>query len=159
ISLAPPTSPGWAWEMITYFTFAGSKASFLKPPTMTSSASYSKVVSIRMIPSGVVSAQDDRSLVPTKYTSSKTFAGSVYQLLRSDGGGPGFTSGVGALRGATQSAPSKPGKSNPAAFLAAARWPSIASEAGCAPADVRLELPRPQARMRHDVSSQTPRYS
>src|SRR5262249_39535416 len=64
-------------------------------------------------------------------------AGSVYQLFRSGGGGPGFTSGVGALRGATQSAPNKPGKSNPAAFLAAARWASIVSAAGCAEADAK----------------------
>src|SRR5271163_5354842 len=87
-----------------------------------------------MIPSLVVRAQDERSLVPTKYTSSKTLAGSVYQRARSGGGGPGVASRVAVLRGATQSAPSKPRNSNPPAFLAAARWASIVVAAGCAPA-------------------------
>src|SRR5580658_4036774 len=89
-----------------------------------------------MIPSLVVSAHDERSLVPTKYTSSKTLAGSVYQRARSGGGAAGVTSrGAGAVRGATQSAASKPGKSKPAAFLAAARCASIVVAAGCASAD------------------------
>src|SRR4051794_38271833 len=87
-----------------------------------------------MIPSLVVSAHDGRSLVPTKYTSSKTLAGSVYQRARSGGGGGGVASRVAVLRGATQSAPSKPRNSNPPAFLAAARWASIEFGAGCASA-------------------------
>ena len=46
----------------------------------------------------------------------------------------GVASCVAVLRGATQSAPSKPRNSNPPAFLAAARWASIEFGAGCAPA-------------------------
>src|SRR6266700_2715137 len=107
--------------MMTYFTLAGSRPSFFRPPTITRSDSYSKVVSIRITPSLVVSAQDDRSLVPTKYRSSNTLAGSVYQLARLGGGGAGFASGGGAFAGATQSAASRPGKSGLPAFLAAAR--------------------------------------
>src|SRR5262249_43492318 len=105
--------------MITYFTPAGSKPSLFRPPTITSSASYSKVVSIRIRPSPVGSTQAERSLVPTKYTSSKTFAGSVYQFFRLAGGGPGATSRGGAFAGATQSAPSRPRHSTPDALLAA----------------------------------------
>src|SRR5580658_5749027 len=87
-----------------------------------------------MIPSEVVSAHDERSLVPTKYTSSKTLAGSVYQRARSGGGGPGGTSRGGAVRGFMQSAARTPGKSKPAAALAARRRASISFPTGCAAA-------------------------
>src|SRR5437879_12738557 len=113
--------------MMTYFTVAGSRPSFFRPPTITSSDSCSKVVSIRMIPSELVSAQDERSLVPTKYTSSKTFAASVYELLRLGGGGAGVTSRDGAFRGGTHIASSKPRKSTPAGFLRGAGRRSIVS--------------------------------
>src|ERR1700690_2277842 len=90
---------------------------------------------MRMIPSLVVRAQDERSLVPTKYTSSKPLAGLWYQRARSDDRHHGGVAAcVEVLRGATQSAPSKPRNSNPPAFLAAARWASIEFGAGCAPA-------------------------
>src|SRR5712691_10563868 len=96
---------------------------------------------MRMIPSLEVKAQDEWNLVPTKNRLSKTLAGSVYQLARLGGGG-GATSAPAAVCGATQMRASRPGKSNPAAALAAARCASIGLAAGCAAASVT-----PQAAM------------
>src|SRR5437016_7717358 len=90
---------------------------------------------MRMIPSLEVKAQDEWNLVPTKKRLSKTLAGSVYQLARLGGGG-GATSAPGAVCGATQMRANKPGKSNPAAALAATRCASIGLAAGCATAPV-----------------------
>src|SRR5262245_11702438 len=59
----------------------------------------------------------------------------MYHLARSGGGGEGFTSAVGAVRGATQMAPRRPRNSKAPAFLAASRCASIESAAGCAAAD------------------------
>src|SRR5262249_49699356 len=90
-----------------------------------------------MMPSLVVSAQDEWILVPTKYRLSNTLPGSVYQVARS-GGGDGATSGPAAVCGSTHNRASVPVKSNCAAALAAARKASVGlvgcwAEAGAVP--------------------------
>src|SRR3977135_4167680 len=105
---------------MTYLTLAGSRPSFLRPPTMAPSEAYAYSVSIGVIPSLVVRAQAEWILVPTKYRLSNTFAGSVAQVARS-GAGPGATSAPGAVCGATHTRTRVPVKSKPAAAFAASR--------------------------------------
>src|SRR5258705_6221827 len=92
-----------------------------------------------MMPSLVVSAQDEGILLPTKYRLSNTLPGSVYQVARS-GGGRGASSAPGAVCGNTHKRASVPVKSNWAAALAPARNASIGLS-GCwadAPPTFRL---------------------
>jgi hypothetical protein len=52
--------------MITYLIVDGSRPSVFRPPTISSSELYGNIVSMRMIPSLVVSAQDECTFPPTK---------------------------------------------------------------------------------------------
>src|SRR5258705_13911322 len=90
-----------------------------------------------MMPSLVVSAQDEGILLPTKYRLSNTLPGSVYQVARS-GGGRGASSAPGAVCGNTHKRASVPVKSNWAAALALARNASIGLSGCCAIAGVAV---------------------
>src|SRR5690349_2028732 len=117
--------------MITYLMSRGFRPSLVKPSTISGSIAQLKFVSIRMIPSLVLSAHEECCRVPNQYKLSKALYGDAYHPALS-----GVAGAAAAPRGAAPPAPAGaapgrqrltnvPRKSSPAAAFATAICESI----------------------------------